>query len=422
MSARTLNARSLASLGALLVVFLLGLTYVLVGVVQFNPFNRRMDVTVLMPRSGGLLSTSPVSYRGYPVGVVRSIDLRPGGVRIVVAIDEGTRIPADTEVKVADLSAAGEQYLDFQPRTDAGPYLADGAVINPQDTHTPTPFGKIITDATTLVNQIDPAKLNMVTTEMSRAFNGSAPELQRILDGGNYVLTGLQGVLPQTVDLLHNSRTLLGTVYDLRGPIGRLAPSAKDLTGRLRDARPTIAELLDRAPDALDQVDDIARHAGPTLRDTFDEVDVTLGVLHDRMPALSLFLPGLISLGPTAQGFIHDGRINATADAYPKPTCDYGTPRRPPNLGGHLPPYLWRYCPTPGPRLLQRGAAAVPRPSGDHTAGPPRGVSPAARGPVEPGPPPRPRPNGQPAPSQAPSPVGLPGLGGPAPAQPSGGR
>ena len=374
MSARTLTARSLVSLGTLFLIFLIGLGYVLIGVVQINPLAHPISVTVLMPRSGGLLETSPVSYRGFPVGRVKSIGLRPGGVRVVVELDQGTQIPTNTEVDVADLSAAGEQYLDFKPRANSGPYLADGAVINPADTSQPIPFGTVVTDAANLVGEIDPAKINTVATEAEKAFNNSAPDLQQVLDGGNYLLTGLQGVLPQTIDVLHNGRILLGTVYDLRGQIGQLAPAALDLTGRLRRADPTIADLLDATPRTLGTVDREIRRVGPPLQDTLNNAGQFTQVLADRLPALSLFLPGLISLGPTVKSIVHGNQLQVIGDAYPRLNCDYGTPRRPPNLGGHLPAHIFEYCPTQRPRLLQRGAAVVPRPPGDRTDRAPQGV------------------------------------------------
>jgi phospholipid/cholesterol/gamma-HCH transport system substrate-binding protein len=387
VSARILTPRSALSLGALAVVLVLALIYLLVAVVQYNPFSTPMRMTVLMPNSGGLLLTSPVSYRGIPVGHVRTIGLRPGGVRVTVDIDEGTRIPVDTDVAVADMSFAGEQYLDFRPRSDGGPFLAAGAVIGPNRTSRPVPFSTLVTDAATLVGEIDPNKINTVTTEAATAFDGTAADLQHILDGGNYVLTGLEGVLPQTVDAMHNSQVLLNTVYQVRGDLDTLGPAARGFTGRLNHETPTIDRILDRTPRLFDDVRDITRR-GPQIRDTLRDVHVTTGLIADRLPALRLFLPGLISLGPVAQTTLHDGRINAIASGYPALTCDYNTPRRPPNDGGHLPPYLWRYCPTTAPDLLQRGAQYVPRPKGDTTATAPTGVDPLRRAPTEPGPPP----------------------------------
>jgi virulence factor Mce-like protein len=362
---------------ALAVLTVIGLTYLLFGVAQLDPIHRSMTMTVDLARSGGLLDHSQVSYRGYPVGRVRAIELRPGGVRVTVRVDEGTRIPVDTDVVVADLSAAGEQYIDFRPRSDHGPYLADGARIAQRDTATPIPFSQVISDVTKLTDQVDPRQVTVVVDEMQHAFNGSAPDIQRVLDGGDLLLNSLDGVLPNTVRALHNGRTVLGTVSDLRGELARFGGDAKDFTGTLRRADPTARTLLEDSPDTLRLVDDVVRKNGPSVAALLGDLGTTTDVVAMRLPAISQFLPGLTTLGPAATAVVRGDKIQVIADGYPRPTCDYGTPRRAPTIGGSPPPPINRYCTQTGPRMQQRGSTMVPRPRGDDTATAPKGADPA---------------------------------------------
>jgi virulence factor Mce-like protein len=367
------------TLVAVAVLCVAGLAYLLLAVARLNPFEQPMRMTVDLGRSGGLLSTSPVTYRGYQVGKVEDIALRPGGVRVTVSIEEGTQIPADTEVAVGDLSAAGEQYLDFRPRTDGGPFLADGAVIHPADTRTPVPFAQLVGNLTGMIEQVDPDKLNIAVHEARLAFDGSAPDMQQILDGGLYVLNGLTSVLPETINTLRNGQTTLGTVADLRGQIAQFGGSARGLTGRLRGADGTIRTVLEDSPGTLDLVHHVIKENGSAAGSFLGNLVSVTDVVDDRLPAISQFLPNLSKIGPTASGFITNSSINALADLYPRPTCDYGTPRRLPQLAGSPSPRIYRYCTQTGPRLQQRGANNVPRPSGDDTAGPPRGAHPEDR-------------------------------------------
>jgi len=216
-------SRALLTIVAVAALFVLGLSYLLVAVVRIDPFHRPMTVTVDLTRTGGLLTTSPVTYRGYPIGQIRAIALRPGGVRVTTAVDRRIPIPADTEVVVANLSAAGEEYLDFRPRVDHGPYLADGSRIDARETRTPIPFPKVLADVTALSEQIDPKQVTVVVDELQRAFGDSAPDIQRIIDGGDFLLAGLDKALPNTVNALRNGRVVLGTVSDLRGELIRFS-------------------------------------------------------------------------------------------------------------------------------------------------------------------------------------------------------
>lgn len=376
---RGLGVRALRTLVAIAALFALGAGYLLFGVVQIDPFHQAMVMTVDLARSGGLLDHSQVSYRGYPVGRVRQIALRPGGVRVTVGVEEGTRIPTDTDVVIADLSAAGEQYLDFRPRTDHGPYLADGSVIEQRDTSIPVPFTQVMSQVSKLAQQVDPAQANQVVDELAKAFGGSAPDIQRVLDGGDFLLAGLEETLPNTVNALRNGRVVLQTVSDLRGRLVDLGPHARSFTATVRDADPTVRNLLEDSPDTLALIEDVVKKNGPSVATLLGDLGTSTHVMAQRLPALNEFLPSLSTLGPAAKTVVQNGRISTLVDLYPRPTCDYGTPRRAPTIGGSPPPRINRYCEQTGPRLQQRGSVNVPRPHGDDTARAPKGADPEGR-------------------------------------------
>lgn len=376
---RGLGARALRTLVAITVLFVIGVGYLLFGVVQIDPFHQPMVMTVNLARSGGLLDHSQVSYRGFPVGRVREILLRPDGVRVTIGVDEGTRIPVDTDVAVADLSAAGEQYLDFRPRTDHGPYLADGAVIDQRDTSIPVPFTQVLSQVSRLAQQIDPVQANDVVNELAKAFDGSAPDIQRVLDGGDYLLAGLEETLPNTVNALGNGRVVLQTVSDLRGQLVDLGPHARNFTATIRDADPTVRNLVEDSPDTLALIEDVVRKDGPSVATLLGDLGTSTHVMAQRLPALGEFLPSLSTLGPAAKAVVHNGQIGVLLDLYPRPTCDYGTARKSPTIGGSPPPRIHRYCTQQGPRLQQRGSANVPRPHDDDTGRAPKGADPEQR-------------------------------------------
>jgi phospholipid/cholesterol/gamma-HCH transport system substrate-binding protein len=370
-----MNHRVLLSNLGLLVVLVVGVVYVLLGVVGIDPRNDRKLVTINLTQSGGLLDRSEVTFRGVPVGKIKDIRLRPGGVSVDVLVDENAKIPADTDVVVAGLSAAGEQYLDFRPRTDSGPFLADGAVIEEQRTTLPTPFAELMVHLNQFSSQIDPKKLDVVITELAKAFSGAGPDLKKILDGGDYLLAGLEGVLPETVSLLDNGKILLNTASDLQGQLGRLATAGTTLGDTLRAADPSIRALLDQAPGALDLVDGLIKENKPTMAALLGDLSTVSEVVSLRLPGLGSLLPDMADGSRALTGVVQNGALVALVDIYPRLACDYGVPRRPPTEGGSPPPPLYNYCKQSGPTLQQRGSANAPRPSGDDTAGPPRGVT-----------------------------------------------
>ena len=72
-------------------------------------------VTVDLPQSGGLYQTSVVTYRGTDVGQVKSVDVTANGVRAVLRLRSGVKVPSDVQASVHSRSAIGEQYIELTP-------------------------------------------------------------------------------------------------------------------------------------------------------------------------------------------------------------------------------------------------------------------------------------------------------------------
>lgn len=106
--------------------------------------------------SGGIFAGGEVSYRGVQVGQVEKLELTDEGVDVYLDVEKGyDAIPADTLAVVGNRSAVGEQYVELQPKTDDGPYLSDGSEIAMDDTRTPIPTQKLLTDISNTVSSVD---------------------------------------------------------------------------------------------------------------------------------------------------------------------------------------------------------------------------------------------------------------------------
>ena len=106
---------------AFVILSAVGIVYVAASYLGFvdTVLGRGYTVQVALPASGGLFEGSEVTYRGVKIGTVETMTVTRAGVVVDVAVEEGTEIPLDSDVFVHNLSAVGEQYLDFEP-ADAG--------------------------------------------------------------------------------------------------------------------------------------------------------------------------------------------------------------------------------------------------------------------------------------------------------------
>ena len=60
--------------------------------------------------------------------------------RTPAKVEERVYDPANSKVRVSGLSAAGEQYIDFEPEASGGPYLSAGSVVTKDRATTPIPI------------------------------------------------------------------------------------------------------------------------------------------------------------------------------------------------------------------------------------------------------------------------------------------
>ena len=105
-------------------------------------------------------------------------------------------MPTDTLAVVENRSAVGEQYVDLQPRSGGGPFLADGDRIDSPDNRTPLHTETLLLHLNRLVKSVDKGDLVTVIDELDNAFSGTGPDLQRLLDSGDALTRAATDNLP----------------------------------------------------------------------------------------------------------------------------------------------------------------------------------------------------------------------------------
>jgi virulence factor Mce-like protein len=359
---------------ALVLTLVVASGYLLLGALRVNPTASTYRVTIHLPDSGGLLVGHDVAVRGVAVGRIAALRITAAGVDAIADIADDTKIPASSQVRVSGLSAAGEQYIDFQPTSDRGPYLSGGSVVDQRNTITPVPLSTVLADANGILAQADPNKLQLIRRELSMTAAGPG-KLRDIVDGGTFLLSTLDSVLPQTVSLLKNTRIVLGTVAALNTGLAATSRNVgRTLTGVTR-MDGGYRRLLERTPALLSSIDTLINDNSETMVSLLGNLVSTSQLLYLRVPALNALFPNYRGSTLDAVGTVfHDHGLWSTLDIYPRYTCDYGTPRRVPSAADYPEPFLYTYCRDDDPEVLIRGAKNAPRPAGDDTAGPPPGA------------------------------------------------
>ena len=118
--------KSFAAFTAFLVMIFSFLWYVGSLGIRVSPPADRINLSMDVLDVNNLVAQSNVVLRGVPVGKVSRIDASASNATVHFYIDGKYRIPADSVVRLENLSALGESYLEVQPRSAGGALLRDG--------------------------------------------------------------------------------------------------------------------------------------------------------------------------------------------------------------------------------------------------------------------------------------------------------
>ncbi|HPU13725.1 MAG TPA: MlaD family protein [Aeromicrobium sp.] len=256
---------SIFVIGTLLIGTFIGLNYARVDRI----FGSGYTVTVEMAESGGIFTTADVTYRGVSVGRVVDMWLDGDGVKVEAHIDgSAPPIPADTVVVVANRSAVGEQFLDFQPKTDSGPYLNEDSVVARERTQIPIDAQTLLTNVNALLGSVNPDDLSTVVSELGSAFEGTEDDLRSIIANSESFITTADQKYEVTASLIRNSNAVLQTQVDSADHIETFATNLRDLTKAVRSSDKDIRKAIDvGAPTAV------------TMRKVIDENAADISVL-----------------------------------------------------------------------------------------------------------------------------------------------
>ena len=362
------------SVAGLALTLVVATAYLLAGALRVAPFATSYRVTVQLRESGGLLPNQDVVLRGVRIGRVHSLQITDRGVNAVATIASTIKIPASSAVHVSELSAGGEQCLNFEAQSDAGPYLHDGSVIAPDRTTVPLSMAQLLTDADGMLAQVDPHKMELIKKEMSLTDDGPQ-KLAAIVDGGTFLISTLDSVLPETTSLIKSSRVVLSLAADKTAGVAAMTTSLNRTLAGVNRMQGGYRRLTEGAPHTLAAVDSLFTDNSDTMVQLLGSAVSGAQLLYLRVPAINALFPDYRgSLLDAVASTIHDHGIWATADWYPRYACEYGTPAFSPSAADYPEPFLYTYCRDGDPAVLIRGAKNAPRPAGDDTAGPPPGA------------------------------------------------
>jgi phospholipid/cholesterol/gamma-HCH transport system substrate-binding protein len=360
---------------AFVVVTVLGVTFAMlqyVGLPRILGFGQ-YRVSVALPAAGGLYANAVVTERGVPVGKVADIRLGSHGAIADVSLDDGVRIPARLHAAVRNTSAVGEQYLELTPQQAGPPYLQPGAVVPEREVSLPTPPGLLLTNLSALLDSVPRQQLNNTINELYLAFNGSGPDLQRLLDSSSQLLAAAHANLAPTSKLLSQLEPVLRTQQARSADILAFSRNLAAFTQQLRASNSDLSGSLRQLPGFTTELNALVGQVQPTVPLLLANLTAVGRVFEVYVPNLRQILVILPADINDVTAAIMTSSVPGSANMDFKstinnpPPCQqgYSTPMRPPtDTSRAAPPNPTPYCTVPHSSPLEvRGARNNPCPN-----------------------------------------------------------
>jgi phospholipid/cholesterol/gamma-HCH transport system substrate-binding protein len=289
------------------------------------------EVTANFVAGGGLYQNANVTFRGVQAGRVESVKLTDDGVAAHLRLNSDIKIPANSTATVKSVSAVGEQYVDFEPpEHPSQATLRDGSVIPKEQTAIPQDVAQLLHEADQLVSSLNNTRLQDLLREAFKAFNGSGPEIARLIGSARLLIDEANSSWPQTSALIDQVGPFLEAQIRSGDDIRSFADGLARFTTEVANADPQVRSVLSNAPSAADE----ASQTFQGIRPSFPVLAANLanfgriGVIYNRSieQALVIFpalMSALLTIGgqlPADEGGKQDFKISINDP----PPCNVG--------------------------------------------------------------------------------------------------
>lgn len=213
---------------------------------RVNPPSDRINLSMDVPDINDLVAGSNVLLRGVPVGKITGTNTSISAATIDFYVDGRYRIPVDTEVRLENLSALGESYVELLPRSDGGQLLQEGQRISTESVRQPPSISELASSVVRVLNQLDPGALERIINESDTALPDPTtvlPNLSRASILFNNTVNDMNG---RGRVLLSNFETLIRNAEWVNPVLSGIAPPLIGIGRGVQDYLKHFAPLTHR--------------------------------------------------------------------------------------------------------------------------------------------------------------------------------
>ncbi|SDC69018.1 MCE family protein [Rhodococcus tukisamuensis] len=266
-------------------------------------FTSSESVTVTAPRSGLVMDPdAKVKLRGVQVGKVASIEEDDGQARLDLAMDPSTMhlIPSNAKVEIKSTTVFGAKYVNFVvPENPSSQSLSAGTNIE-ADSVT-VEFNTLFQNLSTLLQQIEPEKLNATLGAISSALNGRGEQLGELLEETDQYLKTMNPVLPQLQQDLDKAAKVTNLYADVTPDLMHLLDNATATSGTIVEEQANLDLLLMNVTGLANTATDVLTENEANLTKALADLRPTTALLSEYSPSIACLISGMNKVLPDAE-------------------------------------------------------------------------------------------------------------------------
>jgi len=197
--------------------------------IRVSPPAKRTNLSLDVADINNIVVDSNILLRGVRVGKVTRIKTSVATATIDFYINGRYQIPVDSEVRLENLSALGESYIELEPRSSGGPVFRDGQRIPPGAAVQPRSVSELATSIVRVLNQLDVRQLSDVVGQADAGLPDPGAVLPNLRRASLLLRNTTADFKGQGRELLDNFQVLLRNAAFVGPALAGAGPPLRDL-------------------------------------------------------------------------------------------------------------------------------------------------------------------------------------------------
>lgn len=287
----------------------------------FSSANTR-KISAYFDQTIGVYAGSDVRVLGVKVGTIDSVTPEGTQVRVDMSVDRGIRIPANAQAVVVAPSVVSDRYVQLAPVYTGGATMGDNAVIPVARTATPVELDQLYQSLNKVSSDLGPnganknGSLSDLLNTLAANLNGNGQNLHDTITQLSDLATTLDSNKDNLFATVDNLAQFTQTLADSDATVRKFTQQLDDVSGFLAGQRGQLAAAVSQLGTALGQVQGFIQDNRSMIKSNVDNLQqVTQVLVNERSSLAEVLDEAPLALDDVVNSYnAASGSLDARAD------------------------------------------------------------------------------------------------------------